>query len=142
MILCARVAPPCSHRETTSNLKPQTLNFVCEEGIMLLLFAHARHRPVPGTNDCLVGQRQNFLEIISQCVFVGNGSATHRAGKKRVANDGNRPDETSRDESHSARGMSPSQPRFDVDLANAKSFSFADLFRAWHRFAFRRENFG
>ena len=38
--------------------------------------------------------------------------------------------------------MSPSQPRFDVDLANAKSFSFADLFRAWHRFAFRRENFG
>ena len=70
---------------------------------MLLLFAHARHRPVPGTNDCLVGQRQNFLEIISQCVFVGNGSATHRAGKKRVANDGNRPGETSRDESHSAR---------------------------------------
>src|SRR6266700_8361597 len=142
MILCARIAPPCSHRETTSNPKPQTLNFVREEGIMPLLLSHSGHRAMAGTNDCLVRQRQNFLEIISNCVVVGNGPATHRAGKKRVANDSNRPPEASYDKSHSTGRMSPSQSRFDVDLANAKVFSFVDLFRARNRFAFRRENFG
>ena len=70
---------------------------------MPLLLSHSGYRAMAGTNDCLVRQRQNFLEIISNCVVVGNGLATHLAGKKRVANDGNRPGETSHDESHSAR---------------------------------------
>src|SRR4029077_7849186 len=65
-------------------------NFMGKERIVSLLFPDARHWPGTGTNDRFCRQGQNFLEIFSNRVFVINGPATHRAGKKRVANDRNR----------------------------------------------------
>src|SRR5258708_27850753 len=99
-------------------------NFPYKEWVMLFLFTHARHRPMTRTNDRVIRQGQDLLEIISHRVFVGSGPAAHRAGKKRVADDGNRSVETIRDKRHSSRRMSPGQSRFDVDLADAKLFSF------------------
>ena len=107
---------------------------------MPLLLADRRHRSVTGTNDRFIRQGQYFFEIVLHRVFVGNGPAPHRPGKKRVADDRNRSSETGRNERHSSRRMSPGQPRFDVDLSDTKSFPFLDLFRARQRFAFRREN--
>src|SRR2546427_10505032 len=93
-----------------------------KERIVFFFLAHACHRAVTGTNDRFIRQVQNFLEIVSNRVLVGNGPATHRAGKKRVADDRNRSGETSHNERHSSRRMSPGQPCFDVDLADGKFF--------------------
>ena len=50
--------------ETTSNLKRQTSNFASKERIVSFLFADCRYRTVSRANDRVVGQRQDFLEII------------------------------------------------------------------------------
>src|SRR6266446_1680441 len=99
-----------------------------KERIVSLLFPDACHRSVTGTNDRFIWQGQNFLEIVSNGVLVGNGPATHRAGKKRVADYRNRSGEAGHNERHSSRRMPPGQPCFDLDLADAKSLSFIDLF--------------
>ena len=41
-----------------------------------------------GTNDRILTQGQDFLPIILQSVRVGDFSAAHGAGKKRIADDG------------------------------------------------------
>src|SRR5438067_12690983 len=85
----------------------ETLNFPNKKRIVFLLFAHARYWSVTGTNDRLVGQCQNFLEVILHGVFVGHAPAAHRAGKKRVAHDGDRSGKPVHNESHSAGRMAP-----------------------------------
>ena len=47
------------------NLKPQPSNFPDKKRIVFFLFADCRYRTVSRANDRVVGQRQDFLEIIS-----------------------------------------------------------------------------
>src|SRR5205823_7932512 len=49
--------------------------------IVRLLLSHCCHRTMTGTDDGLVGQRQNFFHIVFQRLFERNISAAHRAGK-------------------------------------------------------------
>src|SRR5437773_11007005 len=75
--------------------------------IVLFFFSNRRHRSVTRTNDRLIRQRQDFLEIISQGIIIGSVSTTHRAGKKRIAYDRDRAGESRDNVSHAARGMPP-----------------------------------
>ena len=91
---------------------------------LLLLFTNGRHRPVTRTNDCVVRQRENLLEIILHRVRIGNAAAAHRSGKKRIADKRNGMRETGNNEGGAAGRMSPGQTRFDIEFADLKSFSF------------------
>ena len=100
-----------------------------KNGLSLFFFSHSRQRAVPGTNNRLLRQRQNFLAIVSQCVLVGNIAAAHRAGKKRIAHDRDRAGKPGDDKRHSAGRMTRGQPRLDFERAHSKAFSFRDSFR-------------
>src|SRR5205823_8685656 len=84
-----------------------SLHLPGKKWIVLFFFSNRRHRSVTRTNDGLIGQRQDFLEIIPQRIIVGNVSTTHRAGKKRIAYDCDRTRATVHNISHSARGVAP-----------------------------------
>ena len=101
-----------------------SLQEICpaKKRIVLFFFANRRHRAVPGTNNRFVRQSQNFLEIVFDRVLVGNTSAAHRAGEKRIAHNRDRPRETVHHKSHAARGMTPGQARFDFQFADAENF--------------------
>src|ERR1700724_1206165 len=58
-------------------LKPQTSNFVDKEWIVLFLFTDRRHRPVARTNNRVIRQSEDFLEIVLDGIFVGNAAPSH-----------------------------------------------------------------
>src|SRR5437773_7916307 len=95
---------------------------------------------MPGTNDRFFRERENFLAIISQRVFVGNVAAAHRTGKERVADDGYRSSEAGDDVGYSAARMARGQARLDFQRADFEAFAFRDRLRALFRFELRNVN--
>src|SRR5206468_4242997 len=104
-------------------------NFAREKRIALFLFAHCRHRAGSWANDRLVGQREYFLEIVSQRILVRHVSASHRSGKERVAHNCDRAREPGHHIRHSARRMTPRQSGIDFQIAERKSFSLINNLR-------------
>ena len=97
---------------------------------MPFLFAHRRHRAVPGAKDGFVRQGENLFKIVAHRILVRHVTATHRPGEKRVAHDRDRLGQSSNDESHSPRRMSPGEARFNFQLPDSESPPFFDCSRA------------
>ena len=58
---------------------------------MLLLLRQCGERAVTGGDDRVAGECEDFFEVVAVLVLIGNQASAHRAGKHRVATDGERP---------------------------------------------------
>ena len=110
-----------------------------EKWIVLLFLADGGERAVAGTKNGFVRQGQDFLEVVSDRVWIGDVPAAHRAGEKRIAHDRHRTCESSHDEGHAAGRMPPGETRFDLESADRKFLSLVDRLRAGRLFATRKD---
>ena len=93
-----------------------------------------------GTDDGIVGQSQNFVQVVRDRVFVRNIATTHGAGKNGITDDGEWISQAGDKIGHAAARVPPRQQRLDFQFTNLEFGTFSNCLRARGRFPSGNEN--
>src|SRR3954454_3185291 len=107
-----------------------------KECVLAFLFSDSRQRAVPRADNCLVGQSENLLPVISKRVLIRNIAAAHGACEKRVSYNCNRTRQSGQHIRDSPRRMPRRQTRLNLERPNLERLAFRDRFRTFFRFEF------
>src|SRR5271163_494804 len=106
---------------------------------MEFFLADSGQWPVAGTNDRVIGQREDTRTVGAQRLVVIHHAAAHGTGKQRIADNGKTPRQAGHHEGGASASVAAGAPRFDFERAEDEGLSVREGVGAGEWFTFADE---